>query len=145
MRKPCWRAPEGVASLGLSGCRKKTCGPRRLLCLLEPTVCCSVDSLVISVTSIVVRYHSAVRGSVTDSPDLFVFVCSETQVKISNRVLHAAYGQQFLQTMASVYVGYHVTRSIAEVIVGTVYGVVDGLIGGAVFAWLYNQFAKPGV
>ncbi len=81
----------------------------------------------------------------TDSPDLFVFVCSETQVKISNRVLHAAYGQQFLQTMASVYVGYHVTRSIAEVIVGTVYGVVDGLIGGAVFAWLYNQFAKPGV
>ena len=55
------------------------------------------------------------------------------------------YGQQFLQTMASVYPGYHATRSIAEVIVGTVYGAVDGLIAGAVFAWLYNQFAKPGV
>jgi len=55
------------------------------------------------------------------------------------------YGQQFLQTMSSVYPGYHATRSIAEVIVGTVYGVVDGLIGGAVFARLYNQFAKPGV
>jgi TRAP-type mannitol/chloroaromatic compound transport system permease large subunit len=55
------------------------------------------------------------------------------------------YGQQFLQVMSSVYPGYHATRNIAEVIVGTLYGAVDGLVGGAVFAWLYNQFAKPGV
>ncbi len=55
------------------------------------------------------------------------------------------YGQQFLQTMSSVYLGYHATRSIAEVIVGTLYGAVDGLIAGAVFAWLYNQFAQQGV
>jgi len=55
------------------------------------------------------------------------------------------YGQQFLQTMSSVYFGYHATRSIAEVIVGTLYGAVDGFIAGGVFAWLYNQFAKPGV
>ena len=34
------------------------------------------------------------------------------------------YGQQFLQMMASVYPGYHATRSIAEVIVGTLYGAV---------------------
>lgn len=34
------------------------------------------------------------------------------------------------------------TRSVAEVVVGTLYGVVDGFIGGAVFARLYNQFAK---
>jgi hypothetical protein len=54
------------------------------------------------------------------------------------------YGQQFLQTMASVYVGYHATRSIGEVIVGALYGFVDGLVGGAVFAWLYNRFAKSG-
>ena len=54
------------------------------------------------------------------------------------------YGQQFLQLMASVYPGYHATRSVAEVIVGTLYGFVDGLIGGAVFAWLYNQFARSG-
>ena len=52
------------------------------------------------------------------------------------------YGQQFLQTMSSVYPGYHATRSIVEVIVGTLYGAVDALIGGAVFAWLYNQFVK---
>ena len=57
----------------------------------------------------------------------------------------SGYGQQFLQTMASVYFGYHATRSIAGVIVGTLYGAVDGLIGGAVFAWLYNQFARANV
>ncbi|MFZ0283852.1 MAG: bacteriophage holin [Terriglobales bacterium] len=55
------------------------------------------------------------------------------------------YGQQFLEVMSSVYPGYHATRSIAEVIVGTLYGAVDGLTGGAVFAWLCNQFVKPGV
>jgi len=55
------------------------------------------------------------------------------------------YGQQFLQLIASVYPGYHATRSIGEVIVGTLYGFVDGLVGGAVFAWLYNQFAKSSV
>jgi hypothetical protein len=57
-------------------------------------------------------------------------------------LIWGSYGQQFLQTMASVYPGYHATRSVAEVVVGTLYGAVDGFIGGAVFAWLYNQFAK---
>lgn len=57
-------------------------------------------------------------------------------------LIWGSYGQQFLQLMASVYLGYHATRSVAEVIVGTLYGVVDGFIGGAVFAWLYNRFAK---
>ena len=52
------------------------------------------------------------------------------------------FGRQFLQTMSSVYPGYHATRSIAEVIVGTLYGAVDGLVGGVVFAWLYNRFAQ---
>jgi hypothetical protein len=60
-------------------------------------------------------------------------------------LIWSGYGQQFLQTMASVYFGYHATRSIAEVIVGTLYGFVDGLIAGAGLAWLYNQFATPGV
>ncbi len=50
-----------------------------------------------------------------------------------------SYGQQFLQLMASVYSGYHATRSIAEVVVGTLYGAVDAFICGAVLAWLYNH------
>jgi hypothetical protein len=57
-------------------------------------------------------------------------------------LIWSPYGQQFLQLMASVYPGYHATHSIAEVVIGTLYGFVDGLIGGAIFGWLYNQFAK---
>jgi hypothetical protein len=51
------------------------------------------------------------------------------------------YGHDFLQVMASVYPGYHATRSLAQVIVGALYGLVDGGVGGALFAWLYNCFA----
>lgn len=58
-------------------------------------------------------------------------------------LIWSTYGQQFLQTMSSVYPGYHATRSIAGVVVGTLHGTVDGFIGGAIFAWLYNQLARP--
>ena len=52
-----------------------------------------------------------------------------------------SYGQEFLRLMASVYPGYHTTPSFGQVIVGTLYGLVDGAIGGAIFAWLYNLCA----
>jgi hypothetical protein len=55
------------------------------------------------------------------------------------------YDQQFLEAMSSVYPGYHDTHSSAEVILGTLYGLCDGFIGGAVIAWLYNHFAKTAV
>lgn len=51
------------------------------------------------------------------------------------------YGKAFLDLMASVYPGYHATASLGDVIVGALYGVVDGAVGGALFAWLYNRFA----
>jgi hypothetical protein len=52
-----------------------------------------------------------------------------------------SYGREFLQMMASVYPGYHATRSLGQVIIGTLYGLVDGAIGGAILAWLYNLIA----
>ena len=52
-----------------------------------------------------------------------------------------AYGEHYLLTMSSVYPGYHAIRSLGSVIVGTLYGLVDGAICGAVFAWLYNLLA----
>lgn len=55
-------------------------------------------------------------------------------------LIWGSYGQAFLDLMASIYPGYHATRSFGEVIVGTLYAVVDGFIGGAIFAWLYNLF-----
>ncbi len=39
-----------------------------------------------------------------------------------------------------VYRGY--TLSAAGSVVGLVWAFADGLIGGAIFAWLYNLFAK---
>jgi hypothetical protein len=52
-----------------------------------------------------------------------------------------SYGHDFLQVMASVYPGYHATRTVAQVIVGTLYGLVDGAGCGAVVGWVYNRFA----
>lgn len=53
------------------------------------------------------------------------------------------YGLDFLRGMSSVYPGYHASRSFLEVLVGTGYGLVDGAIGGLIFAWLYNLFVGP--
>lgn len=50
------------------------------------------------------------------------------------------YGQAFLELTSSIYPGYHLNSSFGSVIIGTLYGIVDGAIGGAVFAWLYNFF-----
>jgi hypothetical protein len=48
------------------------------------------------------------------------------------------YGGAFLDLGASIYPGYHGPDGIGSVIVVTLYGLVDGAIGGAVVAWLYN-------
>jgi len=50
------------------------------------------------------------------------------------------YGEAFLQAMASVYPGYHADRTLAQVVVGTLYALVDGGIAAGLFAWLYNRF-----
>ena len=55
-------------------------------------------------------------------------------------LIFPSYGQEFLQVIASVYPGYHATRSFGQVVIGTLYGLVDGGVGGAIFAWLYNLF-----
>ena len=52
-----------------------------------------------------------------------------------------SYGRAFLLLAASIYPGYSAGTSLAQVIIGTAYGFVDGTIGGLVFAWLYNWLA----
>jgi hypothetical protein len=52
------------------------------------------------------------------------------------------YAQRFLELLASFYPGYHATRSIGEVVIVTLYAIVDGLCGGAIIGWLYNCLAK---
>ena len=59
-------------------------------------------------------------------------------------VILDGYAEAFLDVMASVYPGYHATSSFGDVIVGALYGLVDGAVGGAVIAWLYNRLAGGG-
>ena len=49
------------------------------------------------------------------------------------------YARQFLKAMSSVYPGFHNSQTLPDVLVGTGYGIVDGALGGALVAALYNQ------
>lgn len=51
------------------------------------------------------------------------------------------YGDGFLTLMASLYPGYHGPAGFGAVLVLTLYAVVDGLVCGALVAWLYNKLA----
>lgn len=51
------------------------------------------------------------------------------------------YARQFLKAMSSVYPGFHDSGTLPDVLVGTGYGIVDGVVGGALVAALYNQLA----
>lgn len=56
-------------------------------------------------------------------------------------IAQPAYGSAFLQMASSIYPGYHALPTIGSVLVGSLYGVLDGAIGGALLAWLYNLCA----
>jgi len=62
-------------------------------------------------------------------------------VAVAN-MLWPSYGRAFLELVASLYPGYHPSSGLASVITVTLYGLVDGAVGGAVFAWLYNFVAR---
>lgn len=57
-------------------------------------------------------------------------------------LLWPGYGSIFLQVMSSLYPGYDGTALFSSVIIGTLYGFLDGAIAGLVFAWLYNAFVN---
>lgn len=55
-------------------------------------------------------------------------------------LLAPGYGRAFLELSASIYPGYKAVASFGQVVIGTLYGLVDGALSGAVLAWLYNRF-----
>lgn len=55
--------------------------------------------------------------------------------------LSPPYGKAFLDLVSSVYPGYKSVGSLGSVIVGTLYSLVDGAVGGAIFAWMYNTYS----
>ena len=50
-----------------------------------------------------------------------------------------SYGVAFLQLVDSIYPGYHVGQGLGSAIVGTLYAILDGAVGGLVLAWVYNR------
>ena len=55
---------------------------------------------------------------------------------------NAHYAAGFLAVMSSLYPGFQASRTSGDVIVGTLYGLVDGAFAGFFFAWLYNAFSR---
>ncbi len=54
------------------------------------------------------------------------------------------YGVGLLEIPRSIYPGYAHTAGFWGVIVGTLYALLDGAVGGWIFAWIYNVFAPRG-
>jgi len=59
-------------------------------------------------------------------------------------LIWSGYGVAFLDMVRSIYPGYAGTAGFGGVIVGTLYGVIDGAVCGAIFAWLYNGLSGGG-
>lgn len=57
-------------------------------------------------------------------------------------LLWPPYGKAFLEMVSSVYPGYKVVGTAGSVVIGTLYALLDGAVGGALFGWLYNTFTK---
>ena len=62
-------------------------------------------------------------------------------VGIAN-LIYPSYGVTFLECVGSIYPGFQPGTGINSVIIGSIYALVDGGIGGAIFAFIYNCFAK---
>ena len=52
------------------------------------------------------------------------------------------YGRAFLDLVASVYPGYRPASGAGSIVVGALYGVVDGAIAGALLGWIYNRLVR---
>ncbi len=50
-----------------------------------------------------------------------------------------SYGMSFLEMVSSVYPWFHASRTIGDVVIGTVVAMIDGAVFGVLFAWLYNM------
>ena len=58
------------------------------------------------------------------------------------RLAFPSYGSAFFAFLSSIYPGFHGAHSFADALTGIGYGLIDGGVGGAIFAWLYNLLAS---
>ncbi len=62
-------------------------------------------------------------------------------IKTGTAQMVPSYGLTFLWFASSVYPGYKAEPSFVSVLIGTAYALLDGLVTGALFAWIYNLFS----
>lgn len=55
-------------------------------------------------------------------------------------MIWSGYGYSFLKVVASLYPGFDARGSFGNVIIGTLYALVDGAACGFAFGWIYNLF-----
>lgn len=65
--------------------------------------------------------------------------CAMLLVGLIHMATHT-YGGEFLRIMSSVYPGADTAPTIGRVLLGTVYGFVDGGVAGFLFGLLYDSF-----
>ncbi len=53
----------------------------------------------------------------------------------------ASYGGEFLRMMSSIYPGADTARTLGRVLIGTLYGAIDGAVAGYLFTVLYRALA----
>ena len=53
-----------------------------------------------------------------------------------------SYGANFLHGLSSVYPGFHASRTVLDVLIGTGYGIVHGAAAGYLFALLYRLYSR---
>jgi hypothetical protein len=53
-------------------------------------------------------------------------------------LVRPSYGMTFLQMVSSVYPGFRASRTLADVLTGTGYAIVDGAVGSLLFGLIYN-------
>ena len=49
------------------------------------------------------------------------------------------YGDAVLELFSSLYPFYDADGSVPDILIGAVLALLDGVVGGAIFAWLYNR------
>ena len=61
-------------------------------------------------------------------------------VLLAGLMAMTGYGAIFVNALGSVYLGYG--ASIVGALIGAVWALIDGLVAGALIAWVYNRVAS---
>ena len=57
-------------------------------------------------------------------------------------MIRSGYGVGFLKLCASVYPGYEASGTFGSLIVGVLYALLAGAVGGLLFGWVYNLISR---